>query len=149
MTPPSPWIGSRITAQVSCPHGVVEGRPVAEGDVPEAGDEGLEVLAVLLLSRGRQGPDSPPVKGPQGRHDDVALRSRGVAGVDAGQLQGRLVGLGPAVAEEDPAAGEVLCKDFGEADLEGVQVEVGDVHEGPALLPDGLNDGPGCSGRGC
>ena len=68
-------------------------------------------------------------------------------GVPPGQLQGRLVGLGAAVAEETFAAEGPLGEHLGQLrllrDVEGVV----DVQQLAGLFADGLDDLAGGSGR--
>ncbi len=72
---------------------------VVPGDVAEALGQGLERLVLGGLARGVQGGERAPVEAAVGGHDHVAPRRR--AAPLAGELDGALVGLGAAVAEED------------------------------------------------
>ena len=117
--------------------GGAQGVDVAPRDVADAGEQRLERLAVGLLVGERQRSGAAPVEGALGRDDP------GAAGA-AGELDGRLDRLGPAVAEEDRAAlrragdGE---EPLGELDLRDGGEEVRHVDELPGLLGDRRDEG--------
>ena len=62
--PPSPWIGSSMTAMVSSSISSRDGVEVAEGGVVEAGQHRLDALVVLRLGRRGQRPIVRPWKLP-------------------------------------------------------------------------------------
>ena len=72
----------------------LEGLGVPEGHVVDKPAVGLEGVTEVLLAHDAQGTQSFAVKGPHGRDEGVA------AGVEAGDLEGPLDGLGSAVHEE-------------------------------------------------
>ena len=99
--PPSPWIGSTRTAAVWSSSDVGDGVQVVVGDVGEAGHHRLEARVILGLGRRRERGVGPAVEA--ALHRDDLEPARGVP-VGPGELDGRLVGLGAAVAEEALAA---------------------------------------------
>ena len=110
---------------------------VVEGDVAEAGDEGVEALLHLVLSGGGDAAERPAVERIDGGED---LESAFVVAKLAGELVEAFVGLGARVAEEDLAGGEVLDEGLGETALRFLIVEIGDVDEPPGLFDERLGD---------
>ena len=98
MTPPSPCTGSSSTAATSGVDGRRQGVDVPPGHVAETLGQRLERLVLGRLPGGVQGGQGPAVERAVGADHHVAP----VAPPFAGQLDGALVGLGPAVAEEHP-----------------------------------------------
>jgi len=94
--------------------GVGQGPEVVVRDVGEAGDQRLEAGVILGLGRGGERGVGPAVEAALHRHDLVP--ARGVA-VGLGHLDGRLVRLRPAVAEEALAAERPLRERLGERPL--------------------------------
>ena len=138
LIPPSPCTGStRIGGRL-----VVDGRgrrgKVVVGNVDEPGHHRLEAGVVLGLGRGGQGGEGAAVKAPFHRHDLVSpLR---LAAVGAGQLDGGLVGLGAAVAEEALAAERPLRELLRQAPL-GLHVPgIGHVDQPANLFANGRDD---------
>ncbi len=119
--------------------GVVDGGgerlDVAVGDEGDVTRQRLEGLAVGRLRRQGQRAHGATVEGALGRDQP------GPAGA-AGELQGRLVGLGAGVAEEDPPVCplEESQEPLGEPHLRLGGEEVGDVPERRQLGRDGLDD---------
>lgn len=87
-----------------------------------------ESCVVLGLAGGRQSRQGTAVKGLDGRNDDGTVDAA-VVGVLPSELDGTLVGLGAAVAEEDLVGAGVVGEPGGELGLLGVEVEVGYVVE--------------------
>ncbi len=109
LIPPSPCTGStRIGGRLVVDRRGCRGEVVV-GHVDEAGHHGLEAGMILGLGGGGERGEGAAVKAPFHRHD---FEPPGLAAVGAGQLDGGLVGLGAAVAEEalrpEGSLGELL-----------------------------------------
>src|SRR5262249_21251515 len=91
------------------------GLEVAKGGVTKASQHRLHATVIFRLTRGAEGAHRAAVKAVEGSNDLVALM---LGTIEAGQLDGRLVGLGAAVTEE-AFASEVsaLAQFFGQAAL--------------------------------
>ena len=113
---------------------------VVVGHVLEPRHERLEAVTVLLLPGGGHRGEGAPVEGIPHRDDLVAIAREVLAAVSPGQLEGRLVGFGARVAEEDPVAERVLAEKPGEMGLGRRMKEVGHVDQRPRRLPDGSRD---------
>ena len=108
-------------------------RRVAELGVHEALGQRLEALVELGLAGGGDRGQGAAVEGAQQRDHLVAAR----AAVDAGQLDGRLVGLGAGIAQEHPVGEAVGHEQLGQLDLRPGVKQVGHVHQGLRLAADG------------
>mmetsp|Transcript_2953 Transcript_2953/g.9707 ORF Transcript_2953/g.9707 Transcript_2953/m.9707 type:complete len:489 (-) Transcript_2953:104-1570(-) len=121
--------------------GLPEGGHVVVGCVHKALGHGAEGVLVLGLPGGCDGGQRAPVEAvPRGHHEGPLHPARG-ARVLAGQLDGRLVGLRPGVAEEHLVSGRPI-KDFaGQLALLRDVVEVGDVRHAGNLAGDCVHEG--------
>ena len=99
--PPSPWIGSTRTAAVSSSIAAATAPQIVIGNIDEARHHRLEAGVVLGLGGGGQRGEGPAVEAAFHRDDLVPAL---LVAVGPGQLDGGLVGLGAAVAEEALAA---------------------------------------------
>ena len=72
-------------------------------------------------------------------HDAAAFGLPPIRKILARQLDGRLVGLGPAVAEKDPVRKTVVHEPLGQLDLGPRVVEVGYVEQGFGLAAKGFH----------
>ena len=130
----------RIGGGVDLLHLGLEGLNVVVRDVLKTGDHlptVREAGVVLGLAGGRQGRQGTAMEGLDGRNDDGTVDAA-IVGMLPCQLDGTLVGLGAAVAEEDLVGAGVVGEPGGELGLLGVEVEVGYVME---LLHLGGNGG--------
>ena len=94
----------------------------------------------LLLAGGRNRGHGAAMEGIGGGDDFVALRSIGVAAVLAGQLDGRLVGLGAAVAEEGLIGKGVVAEQLRQFDLLRDLIIIGTMNQLCGLLLQSRND---------
>ena len=96
----------------------------------EALGQGLEHLVLLGLAGGVEGGQGPAVERPVGAGHDVAAAAPELAG----QLDGRLVGLGTAVAEEGLVRKRMVAEQLRQFDLLRDLVIVGAVDQLRRLL---------------
>ena len=101
LIPPSPWIGLDQNRGCLIVEHRGDRREVVVGNIDEAGHHRLEPDVVLGLGRGRQCGVGPAVEASLHRDD---LEAPLLVTEGPGQLDGGLIGLGPAVAEEALAA---------------------------------------------
>ncbi len=106
---------------------------VVPGGIVKPGYHWLESLVVVLLGGGRKRAVGPAVK-TIGKGKHVILLIRKLPGPFPGELDGSLVGLGPAVAEKHLVPEAVLYQEPCEPDLRGRYVKVRDVQEVRSLL---------------
>ena len=133
-TPPSPWMGSIITAPVSGTDGGLERRPIVEGHLIETIHLGAEPVDVLLLSTGRDGGQRAAVERAFEGHDAEPLGVAVRRLVLARHLDGGLVGFGPRIGEEDELRERRLDEALGQAFAARDLVEVRRVPELSALI---------------
>ncbi len=135
-TPPSPWIGSTMTAAVLS----VTASRIAAGllavDPLHAGQQRLERRAVVFVRRDRQRPDRPSVKRLFERHD-LGPRLAERMPVAARELEARLDRLGAAVAEERALEARQAREPRGELALQRVEEQVRRVQQRLRLVGDG------------
>ena len=117
-----------------------EGFDLVEREVDHARDHGLEPFVVLGLGRGADGAVGAAVKGVLEGHDLVLGFPADVGRPPARELQGRLDGLRPAVAEEHPGREGVIHEQLRELHVGFRVVQVGDVHQLRGLLRHGADD---------
>ena len=158
-TPPSPWIGSTSTAQVSGPTAARERVEVVARHVLEAGGHGLERLALGGRPAGRERRQRAAVKGALDAHDAVLGRPAARAPRAARELDRGLDRLGARVAEERAVLARERAQALGERDRGLAVEEVRDVAEHGGLRGERLHGGgmavseradrePGRRGRG-
>jgi len=114
-------------------------RKIVEGHVAEAGHQGIESLAELLLAGGGDRGQGPAVKGIEHGENLVTAAPAHRTLVAAHELDGRLVGLGAAVAEKHPGAERQLRDLPRQLRLPRNVIQVGDVQQTAGLLADGLH----------
>ena len=110
-----------------------DGRRVTELGMHKALRQRLETLVKLGLAGGGDRGQGAAVEGAEERDHFVATR----AAVNAGQLDGRLVGLGAGVAHEHPVGEAVGHEHLGQLDLRPGVEQVGHMHQGLRLATDG------------
>lgn len=120
--------------------GSFHGFQVILRDILETRDQRFKALVKFLLPRSRQGPQGSPVKRFQKGDNFEPARSEMVLAVFSSKLDGCLVGLGPAVAEENSVGKRIFCQQPGQLDLRLDMIKVGDMQQLPSLFADGLHD---------
>jgi hypothetical protein len=109
-------------------------------DLGEPGREGLEGGLLGGLAGGGQRGQGAAVEGVVEGHDAVAVGPVVGLPVASGQLDGRLVGGGPAVGEEDPVEPGASGEGLGKFDHRLGVEEVRHVHQSAHLVVDGGGD---------
>ena len=119
-------------------HGCFQPLQMIRVDELHVGNQRLEGLAVLRLARDGDRPESTAREGVVER-DDLGLVRAPRTPVALGDLERRLDGLGPAVAEIRPVKPAHPRELFGQGALIGVGIEVRAVHQGAGLIANCLD----------